>query len=515
MHPLAEALLRPEAYPHSTGAEIQVVETHISWIFLTGRFAYKLKKPVNLGFLDFSTIELRHRYCLEELRLNRRLCPELYLDVLPVVAMGSSFRIGAEGPVIDYVVRMVQFDRSFELDRLLQADRLGIEEIDRIVELIVEFHTSAPPAPQDAPFGKPDVLIMPMLENFESLSRSGGSGWESEIAETIRSWTIEAHRRLIPVLRTRKEKGFIRECHGDMHTGNMVLWNGRIMIFDCIEFNSRLSVIDVMSDAAFLFMDLDHSGHKPLAWRFLNLYLSGTGDYEGLRLLRFYSVYRAMVRAKVTAIRCDQEGDANRKVAISEQHRTYLALALRYTTLKRPLLVITHGLSGSGKSMHSSQLSGLAGMVHIRSDVERKRLFGIGQLSRSADTGIDIYSSEATEKTYGVMINAARAAIEAGWPVIVDATFLKRTQREMFIMLAESLCCRCRILDFLAPVEVLKQRVSVRYEKADDASEADSRVLELQMRSDEALDEKERAIRVVADTGSPVDHEKLLAMLFS
>ena len=515
MHPVAEALQRPETYPHPAGPDIQVVETHISWIFLTGSYAYKLKKPVDLGFLDFSTLEKRHRYCLEELRLNRRLCVELYLDVLPVVAVDNGFRIGAEGPAVDYVVRMRQFDRSFELDRLLLADRLGMNEIDRIAELIVSFHTSATSAPRDSPFGTPEVLIIPMLENFESLSRSRDGDRESADAENIREWTIETHRQLVPVLRSRKESGFIRECHGDMHTGNMVLWNGRILIFDCIEFNSRLSVIDVMSDAAFLFMDLDHSEHKELAWRFLNLYLSGTGDYEGLRLLRFYAVYRAMVRAKVTAIRYLQESNGIQKAAIFEQHRSYIELALRYISPKSPILVITHGLSGSGKSVLSSKIAGLAGMVHIRSDVERKRLFGLSQLSRSAEKGVDIYQPDTTEKIYRIMLDSAKAAIEGGWPVIVDASFLKRGHRERFIMLAADLSCQCRILDVHAPVEVLERRVRERYEKGSDASEADVEVLKAQIRSVEPLDEREWAMSVSADTDSPVDHEKLLIALFS
>ena len=305
MESLAEALSRPEAYPHTTG-KIEVVETHISWIFLTDLWAYKVKKTLDLGFLDFSTLQKRHHYCNEELRLNRRLCPELYHSVVPVVRSENSFLMDREGEIVDYAVKMVRFERTMELDRMLSEKRLNAEHIDTLARMIAGFHTSLPAAPAESGFGHPDHLIKPILHNFTSMEPIATSEDEIKRLEFIREWSKREHQRLYPQFMGRKSGGFIRQCHGDMHTGNMVWWKERIFIFDCIEFNENLSIIDVISDLAFLFMDLEHGGEKKLAWRLLNKYLTETGDYDALPLLRFYLVYRAMVRAKVTAIRYAQ-----------------------------------------------------------------------------------------------------------------------------------------------------------------------------------------------------------------
>ncbi|HWQ26484.1 MAG TPA: AAA family ATPase [Chlorobaculum sp.] len=513
MNPVAEALRHPETYPHPVATEIHVVETHISWIFLTGPYAYKLKKPVDLGFLDFSTLERRRHCCLEELRLNRRLCPDLYIDVLPVTASQEGYRIGTEGHIVDYVVRMVQFDRAFELDRLLRTGELTFRELDDAASIIASFHASTPSTDPTSVFGNPEVLLKPMLENLELTGQIARSTDEMADIEKIRLWTNAEERRIEGILRERKSGGMVRECHGDMHTGNMVIWHGKIMIFDCIEFNPELSVIDVMSDAAFLFMDLDHSGRPGLAWHFLNAYLSRSGDYAGLRVLRFYSAYRAMVRAKVTSIRLTQESDEDRKIAILEEHRSYLKLALDYTRPGEPMLLVTHGLSGSGKSHLSSRLADRGGFAHIRSDVERKRLFGIESYERSALKGLDIYSPEATRKTYETMLDAAKSALAGGCTIIVDATFLKKSQRNMFTRLAAGMNCRCRILCFQAPPEVLRARVLARHEEGRDASEADIDVLAAQMRSDEPPDGDEKALCIEIDTQGEVDLDALIAAL--
>jgi len=504
MNPVAEALRRPEAYPHpvETGTGIQVVETHISWIFLTGAYAYKLKKPVDLGFLDFSTLAQRHHCCLEELRLNRRLCPDLYLDVLPVTAGNGNCRIGGEGAVVDYV------------DRLLRDHALTIDRIGEIATIVAAFHQAAHHADPDSPFGAPDVLLEPMIENLDITEQIVHSPGETAAMETIRRWTLGEHSRLSGFLRQRKASGFIRECHGDMHTGNMVIWNGRIVIFDCIEFNSKLSTIDVISDASFLFMDLEHSGQTALAWHFLNAWLAGTGDYAGLALLRLYCTYRAMVRAKVTAIRFSQENDSGKQASILDEHRSYLTLAQGYVHHALPVLVLMHGVSGCGKSVLASKLADTGGFVHLRSDIERKRLFGIAPEGKSAIAGIDIYTPLSTERTYGTLLDAAGSALSGGFTVIVDATFLRSEQRRPFIELAEKMNCRCRILCLHAPVETLIERVRDRLLKGADPSEADPAVVEAQLRTVEAPAGNEKALCIGVDTQGPVDHAALAAALF-
>jgi hypothetical protein len=510
---VAEALRHPEAYPHPVEQEIGVVETHISWIFLTGQFAYKLKKPVNLGFLDFSTLERRKHFCEEELRLNRRLCPDLYLDVLPVTASAEGFRIGGEGEAVDYVIRMAQFDRSFELDRLLRNGELTKSQIAEAAGVIAAFHAEAPRADPASMFGSPELILKPMLANLDLTEEVARTIEERSSIEKIRHWTLAEHRRLSGVVRERKALGMVRECHGDLHTGNMVIRNGRIAIFDCIEFSHALSIIDVVSDVAFLFMDLEHSGNPELAWHLLNAWLSNSGDYGGLQVLRLYSVYRAMVRAKVTSIRLAQETGETEKARTLAEHLSYLKLALGYIRPRKPMLLITHGVSGSGKSVISSQFADLGGFIHIRSDVERKRLFGIGSLERSAAKGFSIYTPEATQKTYAAMLDAASIALSAGFPVIVDATFPDAHRRAPFIRLANALDCRCHILCFHASREVLSERVRTRHEAGSDASEADLRVLEAQLHANIPPDGNEKALCINVNTEGEVPIEALLAAI--
>lgn len=504
MNTVAEALLRPESYPHPVDPRgIEVVETHISWVFLTGSFAYKLKKPVNLGFLDFSTLERRRACCLEELRLNRRLCPDLYLDVMPVTESAGTLRIGGEGEVVDHVVRMAQFDRSKELDRLLASNALTPAMVDQVAGIVSSFHLAAPHAAPDSPQGTPEVLIVPMLENLDRTGQLPHSPQETSAVEEIRAWTLDEHRRRTPIMKERKAAGFIRECHGDMHTGNMVLWNGRVAIFDCIEFNPNLSVIDIISDAAFLFMDLQHAGRNDLAWRFLNSWLSVTGDFTGLSLLRLYCTYRAMVRAKVTAIRLSQEQDEAKRRPVLDEHRSYLALASSYVHHSPPMLILTHGVSGTGKSVISARLSEALGCIHLRSDIERKRLFGIPPLDSSRSSGCDIYTPESSGRTYQTLLAAADSALSGGWSAIVDATFLKERQRSPFVELAESIGASCRILVLNAPEELLRERVRIRLEAGADPSEADIAVLESQLAAAEPPAGNEKALCIDIDTQGP------------
>ncbi|MFZ4525600.1 MAG: AAA family ATPase [Chlorobium sp.] len=513
MESLVEALNRPAAYPHPAGA-IEVVETHISWIFLTGSLAYKIKKPLNLGFLDFSTLEKRHHYCNEELRLNRRLCPEIYLSVVPVVCAGDTFFVDAEGVIVDYAVKMVRFDRTMELDRMLSQQLLTEKHIDHLASMIARFHTSLPPVPAESGYGHPDNLVKPMLHNFTAMESIASNQREIERLEELKAWTMQEHQRLYPLLLQRKSSGFIRQCHGDMHTGNMVLWQNRIFLFDCIEFNEHLSNIDVISDLAFLFMDLDHGGESRLAWRLLNNYLIETGDYSALSLLLFYSLYRAMVRAKVTAIRSAQTSVQSHAQQILEEHRSYILLAQNYSSPKKPLLILTMGVSGSGKTTVSSDIARSLPCIHIRSDIERKRLAGLKPLEGSKPN-TPIYTDEMSRHTYHKLLEVAKLCLEARISVIVDATFLKAEKRKLFIELAESLNTPCRILRFFAPEKLLMERVQQRFLRGNDASEADTNVLASQLEKEEALSAEENVITLEINTEQPVDAAAIAVLLQS
>ncbi len=510
---LTEALSHPEAYPHTSG-KIEVVETHISWIFLTDSFAYKVKKPLNLGFLDFSTLEKRHHCCNEELRLNRRLCREIYLSVVPIVRSANRILMDAEGEVIDYAVKMVRFDRAMELDRMLAKKLLNEEHIDTLSGMIANFHASLPAASSESGFGHPENLIKPILHNFSCMEPIATSRNEIERLEFLRNWSIREHQRLYPLFLERKSGGFIRQCHGDMHTGNMVWWKGRIIIFDCIEFNENLSMIDVISDLAFLFMDLAHGGESGLAWRLLNNYLTQSGDYSALPLLRFYVVYRAMVRAKVTAIRYSQTSSKNEAKKILEEHRSYIQLALDFTRNKKPLLILTFGVSGSGKTFFSRDIAQRIQAVHLRSDIERKRLAGLKPLERSEEKGA-LYSREISRQTYQRLLDLASLCLAGGMTVIVDATFLKRCNRKLFIDLAAARQAPYRILRFFASEELLMERVQRRSQAGNDASDADTAVLASQLEQVEQLSADEESMAMAVNTGQTIDGAAIASLLQS
>lgn len=503
MTTLEEALRIPTAYPHPV-EKIVLVETHISLVFLTGPYAYKIKKAVNLGFLDFSTLDKREHFCREELRRNKRLCGNLYLDVVPVIDRSGQITIGGNGRIIDYAVKMVQFDRNLEIDTLLSQGKISAEHIDEISRKVAEFHESSPVAEPDTPFGRPETLIKPVRDNFTEAGRLNKDGQEKKLLEKLKAWTEEEYSRLIPQFLCRKTSGAIRECHGDMHTGNMVLWKNSVMIFDCIEFNPLLSTIDVISEISFLVMDLEHSGHPEHAWRFLNGYLSLRGDYKGLALLRFYKTYRAMVRAKVTAIRHLQEEHREEKEKKLAEHRSYIATALSCTTPPAFGLILTCGVSGSGKTTVARQLLMHMQAIHIRSDVERKRLFGLGHFEQSSpELSKEMYSRESSELTYTRLYEIAGLCLENRYPVIVDATFLQKEERDRFIGLAEKRGVPAVILYCRAPGTILEKRVRKRQEQGNDASEADTAVLREQIRHFMPLSKREEEIAITVETSSP------------
>lgn len=497
--PLLAALSRPECYPHPVQS-VRVIETHISWVLLTGTWAYKIKKPVNLGFLDFSTPELRHRFCEEELRLNRRLAPQIYAAVVEIRGTLDNPRVNGSGPVLDYAVKVREFPQDALANRLLAADRLGPQQIEQLAATIAAFHESAAVAETGNAFGLPRTVLAPALQNFEQLLPLLTTPEDWTVLAALREWTEREHRARHALFEERRERGAVRECHGDLHLGNIVLIDGKLIPFDCIEFNPDLRWIDVMSEVAFLVMDLTDRRRPDLAFRFLNAYLELTGDYGGLSILRFYLVYRAMVRAKVHCIRASQPGvQSAERTRLLAAGRDYLSLAQRFTRGGRAAIVITHGLSGSGKTAISQSIAPDLGAIRIRSDVERKRLCRMDLPAHSGSkvqTGI--YTPELTRATYERLAQLTRAVAGTGYPVIVDAAFLRRWQRDLFRDLAGELGAPFAILDVCAPEPVLRARITRRASGGSDASEADQAVLTHQLATREpiAADERQGTIQV-------------------
>ncbi|WP_022947634.1 bifunctional aminoglycoside phosphotransferase/ATP-binding protein [Methylohalobius crimeensis] len=507
---LIQSLLKPSVYDYPTES-LQCLETHISWIILTGPYAYKIKKPVDFGFLDFSNLAKRRFYCQEELRLNRRLAPQLYLEVLPVTGSPDSPRFGNDGEPLEYAVKMRQFPQQDLLVERAQRGELQEDQIAALAQRIARFHQTALPAKSDSPYGDPETIHEAVRENFSQIDRTDPEN--HMILTELADWTETEFERVRPFMTTRQQAGRIRECHGDLHLGNIVLWEDRPLPFDCIEFNPALRWIDPISEIAFTVMDLCARGFKCLGFRFLNDYLSLTGDYAGLRLLPYYLVYRAMVRTKIAYLNVRQHPE---EAVHQDDFNHYLRLARMLCRRESPILCITHGFSGSGKSYLGQQLAAEAGALHLRSDVERKRLAGLELDARAqADIGGEIYRADFTDLTYRKLGELARTLLTAGFPVIVDATFLNRTYRRKFRALARTLEVPFLILDCTAPEATLHQRIRKRIETSRDPSDADLKVLAHQLHHHDPLDEAERAVSVALDTGQENSLTTALAAIAS
>jgi len=480
---LVAALADPSRYPHPVES-VEHLETHISHILLAGDYAYKIKKPLNLGFLDFTSLSRRNFYCNEELRLNRRLAPDLYLACIAICGSAADPVLGGEpDKAIEYAVKMRRFPQSALLDKQLADEVLQRRHADALARQLADFHGAIAHAAAASPFGSPERILQPALDNFTQTRPLLNGAEFLEQLSLLEEWTRLAYQRLRNHLAARKADGFIRECHGDLHLGNMIRQDDRIAIFDCIEFNDDFRWIDVMSDLAFLTMDLCRRQASELAWRLLNVYLEFSGDYAGLAVLPFYQVYRAMVRAKIAAIRRHQPDlDASQRQAVRDECLAYLNLAHSFTRGQAPFLLITHGVSGSGKSYFTNQLLETLGAIRLRSDVERKRLFGLGPLDAS-DSALDqgLYTPEASLRTYQQLRMLAGDILAAGYPVLVDATFLEQERRRVFQDLANQRGVPFVLLACTADPETLRARVRQRLAQGGDAAEADIAVLAQQL----------------------------------
>jgi aminoglycoside phosphotransferase family enzyme/predicted kinase len=510
---LMQNLCHGHCFAHAVDS-FQIIETHISCILLTGPYAYKFKKPVNLGFLDFSTPAQRHFYCEEELRLNQQLAPELYLGLAQATGELQHPALDGTGPLLEYAVKMHQFPEAQRLDHVADRGELERQHIDALAEQLAHFHIHSPSAPQDSSFGDPAEVRRPVLENFSQISALLTNAGQRDMLEVVRRWTEQALLMLQGDFAQRRHDGWIRECHGDLHLGNIALFEGRPTLFDRLEFSPALRWIDVMSDLAFLLMDLRQRGQHLLAMRLLNRYLEQTGDYLGLGVLRFYVVYRTMVRAKVAIIQAHQRAQQGLDATTQEQEfNHYLETAREYT---RPAatapLVISHGLSGSGKSWVSAQLAEALGAVRLRSDVERKRLFALQPTDRvPSAVGQGIYQPDISRETYRRLHAAAYMVLDAGCPVILDATFLDKEQRELMRRLAQTSGAPFIILDVRAPDEVLRARILARHQDRSEISDADLQVLEYQLAHHEPLGAEELDHTLVVDNDDGLDLEQLMA----
>ena len=495
---LPDALRSPRAWPGAAGP-IELVETHISWVFLVGELAYKVKKPVKLDFLDFSTPALREHFCREELRLNQRFTPQLYLGLSQVVETPAGLVVDGHGPVVDFAVRMHRFDRSRELDALIGRDGVDAALLAGFGARLARSHGESPAAGPAQPWAGPARTLAACRENFAELRRLADPVLLERVA-ALEEWTGKRYPGLEPRFSHRLAAARFRECHGDLHCANVVEHGGHLLAFDALEFDPGLHWIDVANDLAFLWMDLRARGHGDLATALLDGWLAVSGDFDALGVLRFYEVYRACVRAKVAAIRLGQSPAG--RAALEDELGRYVQAASRATTPARPCLVLTTGVSGSGKSWLAERLLAPLDAVRIRSDVERKRLAGLAPEARS---GGSIYSEEMNRRTYDRLASLADTALRDGFSVVVDAASLKAGERRAFRQLAGALGVPFRLLEVSAAADTLVRRVAERASRSTDPSEATAEVLSLQLEAREPLQPDELPLAVRVDSDRPLD----------
>ena len=502
--PIIQQMLNPAFYPHAVSDPIQLLQTHISYVLLTGEFAYKVKKPMDFGFLDFTTLDKRKFYIQEELRLNQRGAAELYLEALPITESNGSFHLGGAGEAVEYALKMRQFPQETLLTELFDRGELTPELVVRLAKTIAEFHGRLTTNDRIRGFGSVAGVRAAFDENYaQTEGFIGGPQTQTQFDET-QALTDKFFAEQADLLAQRVQGNFVRECHGDLHLGNICYWNDRFYLFDCIEFNEPFRFVDVMYDIAYIVMDLQVRGRSDLGALFLNTYIEQTGDYEGLQVLPLYVSRQSYVRAKVTSFML---GDPNisqqKKDEATETAAKYYRLAWECLQPRTGCLSITCGISGSGKSTVAQAIAQQQNAIHIRSDAVRKHLAGIDLYEKgsSGEFGGGIYTPEMTQKTYAHLLELGVLLAKIGYPVILDAKYDKQVLRQALIDAAEEHQLSLQIISCEAPLETIRQWLG---DRTGDIADATADLLEKQIQVFEPLTESERLVTYVVLTDGDI-----------
>lgn len=499
--PLIVQMQQPDFYPHPVATPIALVQTHVSYVLLTGDYAYKVKKPVNFGFLDYSTLEKRHHFCQEELRLNQRGAADLYLDVLPITHAGAAYQLSGQGEVVEYTLRMRQFPQSALLLEQFEQGKVTVAQMQALAEVVAAFHADSVTNDHIRSYGTVAQIRLAVDENFQQtmgyVDRDPNGPQTRQQYEETRAYCDRFFEDHADWFEQRLQADRIRECHGDLHLRNICYWHDRFYLFDCIEFNEPFRFVDVMYDVAFTVMDLEARHRPDLANAFLNAYLEQTGDWQGLQVLPLYLSRQAYVRAKVTSFLLDDPNiDASAKATAGQTAAHYYRLAWHYTRPTQGRLMLMSGLSGSGKSTVAGMLARHLGAIHLRSDAVRKHLAGIPLQQRGGD---DLYSPAMTTKTYARLAELGLQLAGQGYTVILDAKYDRRALRQPICQQAIVQAIPVHILHCHAPLAVLQARLDQRTNDI-----ADATVAVLQQQSLEPYSPEELPLVITVETDRPL-----------
>jgi aminoglycoside phosphotransferase family enzyme/predicted kinase len=499
--PLIDALRRPQCYPQRP-AEVTVLQTHISYVLLAGGHVYKIKKPVRFSFLDFSSLALRRHFCRQEVLLNRRLAPEVYLGVVGICPDGIGFRFAEESDpgAIEFAVHMRRLDDRQRLDTLVRTDRVPGNLMERIARRLVDFHTTADSGHEVSANGSPEAIWSILEDNYRNASRFRGLTIEAFEDEAIQLYARRFLDREESLFRQREKDGRIRDGHGDLHADHIYA-NDTLVIVDCIEFSTRFRHCDVASDLAFLAMDLDFHERPDLSCQLVDHYVAQSGDSDLRHLLPFYQCYRAYVRGKVDSLKSiEPEVSEEERRAAEVGARAHFALAYRYTWAMTPAVVALSGLSGSGKSALAEQLARRTGFLHVSSDVLRKQLAGFPPSARPQGEQRDrLYAADHSRRTYDALHAAAAHAWSQGRGVVVDATYQRRADRDALRSWAATAGAPLQFVECRCPEEVIRGRLERRSTAGDSPSDADWAIYLSQHSSFEAFAPGESVWTIATD----------------
>jgi hypothetical protein len=461
-----------DAYPEPTDS-VELIQTHISYVFLADAYVYKIKKPVNFGFLDFTTLEKRKYYCEREVALNKRLSPDIYLGVLPITRDGATVKIDGKGETIDYAVKMKKIPMEKLMIKLLTENLLTREMVSDVARRIASFHAEANASKEIDHFGSIEVIRANTDENFTQTEKYVGRSITRDQYDVIRTYTANYLNNQAELFNRRIAEGKIKDCHGDLHLEHICITDP-IRIFDCIEFNERFRYSDTAADIAFLAMDLDFHGRMDLSKALMEAYVKFSGDKRALDLINFYKVYRAYVRGKVISFRLDSP-DTNIQEEALRTAQKYFNLAESYVRtetapdrleVNRPHLIVVCGLMGTGKTTIARRLAEKKGWTLISSDQVRKELAGIPPTQHEyVAWGKGIYSNEFSQKTYNRMNQLAEKHLREGKSVILDASYGKKPHRAAVHALAKATNSQFTCLEIVCSEEEIKRRLTARLQR--------------------------------------------------